>query len=85
MEDSRKAFVWAALRPVDSGSSAGRGAGWVQVVWVGRGPGAVGVLSVIENAYECGSLGSLVPTRSVSVPADEEVQIWGGTLPTKGA
>jgi hypothetical protein len=43
------------------------------------------VLSVTENAYECGSLGSFVPTRSVSVPADEEVQIWGGTLPTKGA
>jgi hypothetical protein len=29
-----------------------------------------GLLSVIENAYECGSLGSLMPTRSVSVPAD---------------
>jgi hypothetical protein len=29
-------------------------------------------------------LGSFVPTRSVSVPADEKVQIWGGTLPTKG-
>jgi hypothetical protein len=42
------------------------------------------MLDVIENAYECGSLGSLVPTRSVSVPADEEVQIWGGTLQTKG-
>jgi len=42
-------------------------------------------LDVIENAYECGSLGSFAPTRSVSVPADDEVQIWGGTLPTKGA
>ncbi|MDQ1031395.1 hypothetical protein QF035_008977 [Streptomyces umbrinus] len=42
------------------------------------------LLDVIENAYECGTLGSFASTRSVSVPADEEVQIWGGTLPTRG-